>query len=169
MLVEKLAQDWGATPMPVVSNARIGGVEMEGLHIGLVQPLTYMNRSGDALRSLFTKNEVPLERVLVVYDDLSLPLGRMRLRRDGSAGGHNGLGHIVEMLATTRVPRLRVGIGGEAPPPDLVDFVLGEFDERESVLLEKVLENAAKAARMWLFEPMDTVMSKVNGSAVTAD
>ena len=128
----------------------------------LFEPHTYMNRSGQAVKGLVAYHQVPCRDVLVVLDDLALPPGRIRLRAGGSAGGHKGLADVLSLLATTEVPRLRIGIGPAPPLVDGADFVLSRFDESERETIQQVITWAAQAVEDWLFNPLDHVMSKHN-------
>ncbi|MFO1539466.1 MAG: aminoacyl-tRNA hydrolase, partial [Chloroflexota bacterium] len=119
----------------------------EELDLLLVKPLTYMNDSGSAVRKVLARERVPLDSVLVVTDDFSLPLGRLRLREEGSAGGHNGLRSIIAEMGTQKFARLRVGIG--APSAGAVGHVLTRFAPSEADDLERVLRAASDAVRDW--------------------
>lgn len=132
----------------------------------LVMPQTYMNRSGYALRCLVERHGFEPEELLVVYDDVALPVGRLRLRPGGSPGGHRGLESVVENLRTDRVPRLRLGCGGEDGPPaadDLVDYVLSPFPPDEHEAVEEMVERATDACEAWLAEGLDAAMNRFNG------
>ena len=165
MLVDWLRKSWQAQAFPVCASMETWQAQLGDAHVALLKPMTFMNRSGSAVQRFLGEHELPLKRMLVVYDDLSLPLGHMRVRPRGSAGGHNGIADIMDCLGTTEIPRLRLGMGTDNPG-DTVSFVLSDFDKAELVSLEKVLENAAKAARMWLFESFDRLMSQFNGSVI---
>jgi len=130
---------------------RRDGVVMRGegradrQRVSLVKPQTYMNRSGEALRALIAEGWLASE-ILVVFDDVYLPLGSIRLRPFGGTGGHQGLESIREEIGTTEFPRLRIGVGPAPASADLPDFVLSPFDEEERARLPDVLEGAASAA-----------------------
>ena len=131
----------------------------------LAMPQTYMNRSGYAARCLTDRHEIEPGHALVVYDDVELPLGRLRLRRSGGPGGHRGMESVIRNLRTEEVPRLRLGIRPQPDraPDDLVEFVLEPFlaDERQEV--ETLVERAADACRAWLEQDIETVMNRFNG------
>jgi PTH1 family peptidyl-tRNA hydrolase len=132
----------------------------------LALPQTYMNRSGYAARCLSERHEVPPEAVLVVLDDVALPLGRLRLRPSGSPGGHRGLESILENLQSDAVARLRLGVRDEQMPPpgkELVDFVLGPFPAAAAETVEAMVVRAADAAESWLGEGIDRAMARFNG------
>ena len=131
----------------------------------LVKPTTYMNNSGIAVRDVTDRFSVPLDELLIVFDDVSLPLGTIRLRRGGSDGGHNGLASIIERLESEEVPRLRCGIGqgpGEALPTNLVDFVLTRFGKSELAQVESMVRSASEAALAVIAEGFDSGMSQFN-------
>lgn len=131
----------------------------------LVQPQTYMNRSGYAARCLVERHASSPEACLVIFDDVNLLLGRLRFRVNGSPGGHRGMESVVNNLRSQEVPRLRLGVGGEDAPTgeELSDYVLEPFraDEREEV--ESMIDRAADACEAWLAEEPDQVMNRFNG------
>ena len=121
--------------------------ELGGKKVLLVQPQTYMNLSGAAVSALASYYHIPPQRVLVIFDDISLPPGRIRIRRDGSAGGHNGIKSIIQSLGTDQFPRIKVGVGAKPHPDyDLADWVLSKFSAQEEKALEPALTHAAEAA-----------------------
>jgi PTH1 family peptidyl-tRNA hydrolase len=137
------------------------------LAVLLAQPQTYMNRSGFAARCLAELHGFAPEQLLVVYDEINLPFGRLRLRRSGSPAGHRGIESILENLRTDQVPRLRVGIAGPGGPPDgeeRVEFVLSPFTPAEEEALAPVLGRAADACEAWLRDGIDTAMGRFNGA-----
>jgi len=133
----------------------------------LAKPQTYMNRSGWALRCLADRNAVAPEAVLVIYDEVALPLGRLRIRRGGSPGGHRGMESIVESLRTDAVPRLRIGIG----PADeggigseLADYVLAPFAPAEEEAVAAAVARAAEAALVWRSGGVEEAMNRFNAA-----
>jgi PTH1 family peptidyl-tRNA hydrolase len=132
----------------------------------LAQPQTYMNRSGYAARCLAELHGIEPGNVLVVYDEINLPLGKLRLRRGGSPAGHRGLESVVENLRTDQVPRLRLGVAGPDGPPSgegLADFVLAPFAAAEEEEVQRMIERAADACQAWLTDGIDTAMNRFNG------
>jgi PTH1 family peptidyl-tRNA hydrolase len=133
----------------------------------LAQPQTYMNRSGHAAQCFAERYELDPAGVLVVYDEVNLPLGKLRLRRAGSPAGHRGLESILESLRTAAVPRLRLGVAplGDSRPPgeDLADFVLSPFAAEEREEAEAMIRRAADAVEVWLREGAEAAMTKFNG------
>ncbi len=143
-------------------NARVGAAG----GVVLAAPQTFMNRSGHAARCLQERRGVASEDFLVVYDEIHLPLGTLRLRRHGSPAGHRGMESVLEGLGTDRVPRLRLGVAGdEGPPPgdDLVDFVLEAFAEDERDRAEAMVLRAADACEAWTADGADAAMQRFNG------
>jgi PTH1 family peptidyl-tRNA hydrolase len=133
----------------------------------LAKPQTYMNRSGHAAHCFVERYELAPANVLVVYDEVNLPLGKLRLRRAGSPAGHRGLESILESLRTAEVPRLRLGVAplGEIRPAgeDLADFVLSPFAEGEREEAEAMIRRAADAVEAWLREGAEAAMTRFNG------
>ncbi len=132
-----------------------------GKQVVLAKPQTYMNRSGEGVLSLMDEHRVPLSNLLIVLDDFYLPLGKLRFRSTGSAGGHNGLKSILSCLQDSGFCRLRMGIGqdGDFEP---IDFVLGEFEKEERKLLEHTISRAAAAAMYFVEHGITNTMNKYN-------
>ncbi len=128
----------------------------------VAKPLTFMNRSGDAVASLARYFDVPLADLLVVVDEAALPFGRLRARARGSAGGHNGLKSVIERLGSQEFPRLRLGVGRGDSRRDLADHVLSKFEAGERAELETFITRAADAAEMFAVEGIQTVMNTYN-------
>lgn len=131
----------------------------------LAKPLTYMNLSGRAVAPLLQHFGLGPEDLLVIYDDIALPLGRLRLRPRGSAGGHRGMQHVITSLGTDQFPRLRIGIG--SPPPGMVmaDYVLSEFTPAEEEKVTTAIALAARAVELYLAEGLVAAMNRVNSPA----
>lgn len=162
-VVAELARRWNVRLDRLVCNAAVGRRDDEVL---LVQPQTYMNRSGYALRCLTEREGCPAERVLVVYDEVSLPLGRLRLRPGGSPGGHRGMESVVQNLRTERVPRLRLGIAPEeveVAGDELVGYVLEPWRADELPAVEAMVDHAADACESWLADGVEATMNRYNG------
>ena len=142
--------------------ARPTGPQQAERTVVLFEPHTYMNCSGRAVRQLVDFHKADCRDVLAVLDDMALPLGRLRMREQGSAGGHKGLGDILAALGTDEVPRLRVGIGAPPPRIDATDFVLQRFRDDEAEPIDCAIQVAADAAEDWLFHGAGYVMDKYN-------
>lgn len=137
----------------------------------LTKPMTYMNASGEAVSAIIDRFKVALPNVLIIYDDLDLPLGRMRILPKGGAGTHKGMLSILEVLGTEAIPRLRIGIGMESRSQDTIDYVLGRFVPREWEELIPILERSVDAIEAFRTQDIDMVMTRFNqrGSAVVND
>ena len=145
--------------------ALTGFCELGGQKVLLVKPMTYMNLSGQAVRPLADYYKIPPERILVIFDDVSLPVGRLRVRPDGSAGGHNGVKSLIAELGTQDFPRIKVGVG-EKPHPDydLADWVLSSFSAQEEKALAPTIERALLAAEAVIAEGTSQAMNQFNGN-----
>ena len=128
----------------------------------LCKPLTYMNRSGESVRPLSSFYKIPPDQVLVVLDDMALPLGKLRFRPGGSAGGHNGLQSIIDHFRTPAIARLRVGIGDKQQPGDAVGHVLGKFAAEEEPVLKDTLARAVEAVQCAQTSGLQAAMNAYN-------
>ncbi len=163
-VVDLLADRWGLTGEGRVKDGaallEVVGPEPIG-KVLLVKPLRYMNRSGGPIRAALRQTDVDVSAdLLVVADDIDLPLGRIRLRRSGSAGGHNGLRDIISAFGTNEFNRLRVGVGREG---EAVDHVLATFKPDERELADEMVAQGADAAERWLRDGIDEAMNAFNG------
>jgi PTH1 family peptidyl-tRNA hydrolase len=143
-------------------SSKIVEVEKENERIMLVLPQIYMNNSGVAVKRIMEGRNIQSEQLLVVYDDLDIPLGEIRIRKRGSAGTHKGMRSIVQEIETAEFPRMRIGIGPLPPGEDAVEYVLSCFDETEGVLLEEGLKKASEALEMILAGRVDAAMNAYN-------
>ena len=139
-------------------------VTISGEKVLLMKPVTYMNLSGEAVGQAAAFYKVPADHVLVISDDTALPVGRLRIRKGGSAGGHNGLKSIIQHLGTDQFPRIRVGVG-EKPHPDydLADWVLGKFAGEDKKAMEAAVQRAADAVECLIQDGPDKAMNRFNG------
>ncbi len=128
--------------------ALCGKGELSGQSVLLIKPQTFMNLSGDAVVAAASFYKIPMERVIVIYDDISLPVGKIRIRAKGSAGGHNGIKNIIERSGTDVFPRIKVGVGAPKGDGELVNWVLGSFSKEEQTALSDAIDRACKAAEM---------------------
>jgi PTH1 family peptidyl-tRNA hydrolase len=142
------------------------GQSATGNKLRLLKPLTYMNRSGQAIRAATDWYKLPPESVLIVYDDMDLPVGRLRLRLSGSAGGHNGMKSAIAHLGTQNFPRLRIGIGKSGTDKDTVSHVLGKFSPQETQLMLEVLQLVVDAVEVSLKHGVEKAMNLYNSRAV---
>lgn len=163
MVVEALAAAAGAGWSPVLAAAaRATVIDLAGTPVTLLQPQTYMNRSGLAVAAVQRELACPTEEILVVVDDFLLAFGRLRFRRAGSDGGHNGLASVLAELGTTDVPRLRLGLGAPPPSVDPIDYVLADFAADEPVA--ELVQRAAGAIEVYGRDGVETAMNRYNGS-----
>ena len=162
MLVERLARELQTQIKREECRSLIGQAVFENQRIELVKPQTFMNLSGEAVNCLLKKDVRTTKNLIVVTDDLALPLGRIRLRAKGSAGGHNGLKSIIECLRSDEFIRLRIGIQPEHPISDAKNFVLDDFSKSDFETVEKVLDESADAIRAVLTDGIEKAMAKFN-------
>ena len=162
MVIDELARRTGATVRQRESQALTSRARFDGEEALLVKPQTFMNLSGMAVAPLATRYEVEAGRILAISDDLALPSGRLRLRREGSAGGHNGLKSLIARLGTPQFPRLRLGIAPEHPIRETADFVLGEFPRREREMVAEMVARAADAVEVLLTRGLEEAMLRYN-------
>ena len=160
MCVDRLAERAGITLNDKRKAAVLGEGRIEGKRVVLVKPRTFMNVSGEAVRYAMDRYRVRPESVLVVLDDLDLPLGRVRMRASGGSGGHNGLNSINTALGTQDYARLRIGIG--RPDRETVGYVLGAFTQEEAPEAEAAIARAADAAEAWLANGVNYAMDNFN-------
>ncbi|MCR4828763.1 MAG: aminoacyl-tRNA hydrolase [Bacteroidales bacterium] len=137
-------------------------VRCKGRTLVLIRPTTYMNLSGKAVKYWMDKEKVELANVLVVVDDLALPVGKIRMKKQGSHGGHNGLTDIEEKLGTNNYCRLRIGIGSDFSRGHQIDYVLGAFSEEERALLDPAIVKAAEAVKCFATQGADRAMNMYN-------
>lgn len=140
----------------------VAETSVKGRKVFLLKPSTFMNLSGNAVRYWMNKENIPVERVLVVVDDLALPLGTLRLKPSGSNAGHNGLGHIQQVLGTDRYSRLRVGIGNDFPRGMQVQWVLGRYNDEEMKTLEPKVQTACEMIKSFVLCGVDFTMNAYN-------
>lgn len=134
-----------------------------GEKVLLLQPQTYMNNSGESIRAAVDFYKIdPTKELIVIYDDISLEVGQLRLRAKGSAGGHNGIKSIIAHLGTEEFQRVKIGVGAKPAGWDLADYVLGRFDDADRKLADEGIENAAKAVECMLEEGIQAAMNKYN-------
>lgn len=143
-----------------------GETNIGGEKVFLVKPQTFMNLSGEAIREFSAFYKVPAENIIIINDDISLAVGKMRIRRKGSAGGHNGLKSIIYQLNTDNFPRIKIGVGApENKDYDLANYVLGRFSKEEISVLEDIIIKASEAIEEIIKRGIDSAMNKYNHSA----
>ena len=159
-VVDALAEGPGVSSFQNRFHADVAEWMEAGDKVLLVKPETFMNLSGRCVRQAVDFYQVPFHDVLVVCDDINLPLGKLRFRTRGTHGGHNGLRDIQSHLGTTVYPRLRIGVG--APADEVVDYVLGRFRPSERPAINEALELATQAVVLWVHEGIEKCMNQYN-------
>nr|WP_263323938.1 aminoacyl-tRNA hydrolase [Neobacillus sp. Marseille-Q6967] len=134
----------------------------KGEKVVLLKPLTYMNLSGESIRAVMDYYRIETEDIVVIYDDLDLPAGKIRLRQKGSAGGHNGIKSTIAHLGTQEFNRIRIGIDRPKNGMKVPDYVLGRFSEEEKTLTQDAVKKSAEACEFWLEKPFLQVMNEFN-------
>ena len=149
MALDVLEKEWGASPFGNKKTATLSKATVDGKEVLLVRPLTFMNLSGNAVHEVGSYYKIPAETIIVIADDVSMAVGRMRIRDKGSDGGHNGLKDIIRVLGTDRLMRIKIGVGQKPHPDyDLADWVLGKIPKEDLPSLKEVLETVPGAARL---------------------
>ncbi|RJP25944.1 MAG: aminoacyl-tRNA hydrolase [Candidatus Abyssobacteria bacterium SURF_5] len=162
LVVDTFAQRQGLAFTRQKFKAKIASGIIQGEQVLLAKPQTFMNLSGEAVAPLVRFYDLPLSQVLLVYDDIDLPFGKLRLRDSGSSGGHKGMQSIIAALGTSCIPRLRLGIRGEKAGGDLRAYVLQPFSKEESADLPELREKASQAIEAVLTEPFEKAMNQFN-------
>lgn len=160
--LDRLAEVHGLRFDQLQHKARVAAGEVAGHRVVLAKPLTYMNLSGQAVVPLLRWYKVPLPDLLVLYDDLDLPLGTLRLRPSGGSGGHKGLQSIIQQLGSEDFPRLRIGVSRPPPGWDPADYLLSDFTPAEQALLPDIYERVIAAVETWLKEGIMAAMNRFN-------
>ncbi|HIY21503.1 MAG TPA: aminoacyl-tRNA hydrolase [Candidatus Flavonifractor merdigallinarum] len=163
-VVDELAERAGVPVQKLKYRALTNTAQIGGEKVLLMKPVTFMNLSGEAVRPAADFYKVSTDHVLVISDDVALPVGKLRVRRGGSAGGHNGLKDIIRHLGTDQFPRVKVGVG-EKPHPDydMADWVLGKFQGEDKKIIDQAVKRAADAVELLLSQGVDKAMSRYNG------
>jgi PTH1 family peptidyl-tRNA hydrolase len=163
LAVEEIAEKYNIRVDKLKFKALIGEGKIGDEKVVLMMPQTYMNLSGEAI--LACKNWYKLQEndIIVLYDDISLDVGQLRIRREGSAGGHNGIKNTILNLGTEKFARIKIGVGAKPEGYDLADYVLGKFDHKEREILKDTLQDVVVALKLMLEGNMDTAMNRYNG------
>ncbi|MEX2093749.1 MAG: aminoacyl-tRNA hydrolase [Pirellulales bacterium] len=161
-VLDRLAERFGDGSTKDKFDGRLMEARITGERVLLLRPHTFMNRSGESVGPAVEFYKLELSELLVVCDDFNLPLGKLRFRRDGSAGGQNGLADIIRRLGTEEFSRLRLGIGPVPENWDAADFVLGKFAAAERKAIDEVIASAADGAECWVSEGIETCMNRFN-------
>lgn len=165
MTARKIKKQFGLDRSRRKFQAKTNQGKIAGEEVLLLRPQTYMNNSGLAVREAAVFYKVPADHIIIIYDDIALPLGQLRLRKSGSAGGHNGIKSIISHLGTQDFPRIRIGVGSNKGEGDLVDYVLGVFSKEEQKTIDEATDRAAEAVQCILEEGMEKAMNRFNQKA----
>ena len=162
-VIDRLSEKYNIAVDTKKHRAFIGKGMIAGQKVILAKPQTYMNLSGESIRSLLDYYKVDEEHeLLVIYDDVSLGVGQLRIRAKGSAGGHNGIKNIIAHLGGQVFPRIKIGVGEKPPKYDLADYVLGHFSKAEKILMDKGYDNAVRAVEMIVSGDIEGAMNEYN-------
>ncbi|RKX18251.1 MAG: aminoacyl-tRNA hydrolase [Candidatus Zixiibacteriota bacterium] len=161
-VLNRLSQKWKIKPSPGSGDFYIAEKDIDGIDIRLIWPTTYMNNSGSAVKQILEKYELTPDSMMILCDDINLPLGKIRIRSGGSDGGHNGLGSIIYHLKTEKFPRLRMGVGPLPENTDQTGFVLGRFAENEIEIMKKMLVKSEEIILYLLKSRLEEAMSVYN-------
>lgn len=156
---------WSQASNTAFNTMRYGDVaeiHLKGRTVYLLKPSTYMNLSGNAVRYYLQKLPIPTDRLLVICDDINLPFGKLRMRKNGSDGGHNGLKNIAECLETENYARIRMGVGHEFSTGAQADYVLGNLSEEEMKEMNNLSEKVIQGVKDWIFVGADRAMNVLN-------
>ena len=160
--VDAMSKKWGIPVKDRRSKAVLGTGRLAGREVVLAKPRTFMNNSGDAVSYLLTRFASKAEDLVIVYDEMELPLGRLRIRAAGSDGGHNGMRSIITSVKTEAFPRIRLGIGPTSDVQNFVPYVLGRFSKDEAGAVSQAVDNVVAAVECMLEENIDAAMNRFN-------
>jgi peptidyl-tRNA hydrolase, PTH1 family len=161
-VIDKLIENWDIDLNEAKFNGLFGKGMVNGEKIILLKPMTFMNLSGEAVAPLMNYYNISSENLLIIYDELDLPPGKIRLRFKGSAGGHNGVKSIIKLIGTQEFNRIRIGIGRPKPGIEVTEHVLGKFTREETPVIEEMINKSAQACETWLEKPFLEVMNIYN-------
>ncbi len=159
--IDRLAEKHNIQVDKIKFKALVGDGRIAGQKVLLVKPQTYMNLSGESVREVANYYKVNTNDIIVIYDDLDLPLGHIRIRKSGSAGTHNGMKSVVYQLRSDQFPRIRIGIGGNGDE-DIINYVIGGFKKEEVKILEDTVDNVVSAIECAISESLDIAMNRYN-------
>lgn len=162
MVIDELSDRLGISINQEKCKGLFGSGMVHGEKVYLLKPMTYMNLSGECIRGFMDYFKIPLEDVVIIYDDLDLTVGKLRLRQKGSAGGHNGIKSTIAHLGTQEFNRIRIGVDRPSQGRTVIDHVLGNFSKEEKPFAEKGIEIASEACEKWLSYPFLEVMNMFN-------
>ena len=162
-VIDILAKEYDISVTKIKHKALIGEGRIGSEKVLLVKPQTYMNLSGETLIDIYNYYKVDMDKIIVIYDDIDLEVGKIRIRKKGSGGTHNGMRSIIKCLGSNEFPRVRVGVSKPLPGQDLANFVLSRFRKEEQDNLETGLEKSYRSVEAIVKENLDVAMNKYNG------
>lgn len=162
-VIDALADKYNIALDTMKHKGMYGKGKIDGQSVILLKPMTFMNLSGESVALVSGYYKVAPEDIIVIYDDINLDVGRLRIREKGSAGGHNGMKNIIAHLGTEEFPRLRIGVGMKPPKMDLADYVLSHFSEEEQALMNQGYDKACEALKLLLLNDIPQAMNQYNG------
>jgi PTH1 family peptidyl-tRNA hydrolase len=162
MVVNRLSERSGIPISRIQQKSIIGDGRINGSRVFLVKPQTFMNRSGESIAALSRYFKVPLPKLLVIYDEIDLPLATLRLRERGGSGGHNGMKSIIQQIGQD-FPRLRIGVGRPPGRMEPADYVLRDFGSSEIEIVEGMIESASEAVETFILYGLEVAMTRFNG------
>ncbi len=163
-VIDALAKKWDAPLTNSKFNGMYATVHRPEGKVLLVKPLTYMNLSGECVRPLMDYFDIDVKDLIVIYDDLDLETGKLRLRQKGSAGGHNGIKSLIQHLGTQEFNRIRIGVSRPPAGMKVADYVLSKFSKEENIIMADAIDNSVRAIEASLSKPFLDVMNQFNGA-----
>lgn len=161
-MIDVLADTFHINVTTKKHKALVGNGVIEGARVILAKPQTYMNLSGESIREIADFYKIEPDNILIIYDDISLDVGRLRIRKKGSAGGHNGIKNIIAHLGTQEFPRIKVGVGEKPKDWDLADYVLSKYSKEEQAAFKKASEDVIGAVKLMVMGDVDEAMNRYN-------
>lgn len=161
-MIDAIGNKFGIDVTTKKHKALVGRGIIDGMRVILAKPQTYMNLSGESIREIADFYKIEPENIIIIYDDISLDVGQLRIRKKGSAGGHNGIKNIIAHLGTQEFPRIKVGIGNKLEGWDLADYVLSKYSKAEQEALEEASEGVIGAVKLMLMDDIEAAMNKYN-------
>lgn len=161
-MIDAIGNKFGIDVTTKKHKALVGRGMIDGMRVILAKPQTYMNLSGESIREITDFYKIEPENIIIIYDDISFDVGQLRIRKKGSAGGHNGVKNIIAHLGTQEFPRIKVGIGNKPEGWDLADYVLSKYTKAEQEALEEASEGVIGAVKLMLADDIEAAMNKYN-------
>ncbi|MDO5707799.1 MAG: aminoacyl-tRNA hydrolase [Andreesenia angusta] len=161
-VIDRLSSEYNISLNKIKFKSIYGEINIDGEKVILMKPQTFMNNSGEAVREIQSYFKIPIENIIVIQDDIDLDIGKLRLRRKGSAGSHNGLKSIIYLLKDDRFPRVKIGVGRQREGQNLADYVLSGFRKEDIETVEIAIERAADAVVSIVADGIDKAMNKFN-------